>query len=534
MCDSLAMTLGAHLEPLDAAALRELILELSAALAPAEHARLVDLAARKLLTTRGRGALPPGEDPQRLAADVSRYARSMKVAARGDPSDLDALFARLNAAWLRGEHMAFRAGMMDIAAALDGGVDLGHDELYSEVLSTNVYELAHRLLVSVYLTTPAGERAVEIDRANDAMDVFMATEQRPIRAMEQVALEPLPDLDELARAWTAHLRAQIGTERARRSWAFEPQLREATSRSAGTSGLAELARTSKGSADYEAWAEALRAVGDPAAAAQAAREGAQAMSDGHDRAHLLSFAARIELGRHESSEPDLRGALLADPTALRLRRWLASVPAKTRGSAVRGLDLKAKDAAAMVIVSALRSDWPAVAKRLAKGAPLGWSGLDHGGSVGVEAVVWALAPTSSRVAQLAKRRAEDRPGLDDPGAWLAEDVASRAGLAPLAAPTLTELLDEIEPSRPTAAQAKALRDAVSKAALARVEGVAASARRSRYGDAARLVALAAALHAEAGDTKAAEAVVSKARAATGRKWSFTEAIDRAVQLGSRS
>jgi hypothetical protein len=225
----------AHLEQLDAGTLRDVLVELSADLEPAQQARLVDIATRKLVKAKGRKALPSGEDPQRLAADVSRYARSLKVTARGNPSDVDALFVRLNAAWMRGEHEVFRMGVMEIAKALDGGVDLGHDELYSEVLSTDVYELAHRLLVSVYLTTPAGERATQIAKANDAMDVLMATEDTPISAMEKVALEPLPDLDEFARAWAAHLRAQAATGRAKGSWAFEQQLREATSRSAGTS-----------------------------------------------------------------------------------------------------------------------------------------------------------------------------------------------------------------------------------------------------------------------------------------------------------
>jgi hypothetical protein len=257
------------------------------------------------------------------------------------------------------------------------------------------------------------------------------------------------------------------------------------------------------------------------------------MSDGYHRANLLTLAARIELGRQKTSEPDLHAALLADPTALRLRRWLASVPAKKRGVAVRELDLNVKDAAAMVIVHALRSDWLPVAKSIEKGAPLGWSGVDHGGNVGIEAIVWALAPTSSRVKQLAKRKTDDIPGLADPGAWLEEDVASLDGLDKLPAPTLTELLDELKPPRPTAAEAKALRDATSKAALARVEGVAGNSRRSRYDDAARLVALAAELHAEAGDAKAAASVVSKARDATGRKWSFTHAIDRAVSGKAR-
>ena len=521
-------TLRAHLEQLDASALRDVLVELSADLEPTKRALLVDIATRKVVKAKGRRALPSGEDPQRLAADASRYARSIRDTARGDPADIDALFARLNAAWMRGEHQAFRAGVMEIAGALDGGVDLGHDELYSEVLATDVHELAHRLLVSVYLTTPAGERPAEVAKANDAMDVLMATTDRPIHAMEKVALEPFPDLDDFARAWAAHLRAQVGTRYAKGFWAFEQQLREATSRSEGASGLAALARASNVCADYVAWAEALRAAGDLSSAAMAAREGAEAMNDGRHRANLLTLAGHIELERKNAIEPDLRAALIADPTARRLRRWLASVPIKKRSRAIRQLDLSTTEPDARLILHALRSDWAAVAKLIETGATLGWSRLDHSGHVGTEAVVWALAPTSSRVREPGTRSSHDTLGQDDPSLRSDGDVSTLDGFHVLPEPTLTKLLDELEASRPTAAEAKVLRDAMAKAAVAGVEGIAGSAHRSRYGDAARLVALSAALHVEAGDASAAASLISKAREATGRKWSFTHAIDDAV------
>ena len=52
--------------------------------------------------------------------------------------------------------------------------------------------------MSVCLTTPKPAYASAVERASDAMDVFMATSDRPIRAMESVALDPLPELDEFA------------------------------------------------------------------------------------------------------------------------------------------------------------------------------------------------------------------------------------------------------------------------------------------------------------------------------------------------
>lgn len=236
--DSDLATLRAQLDQLDAAALRDLLVELTPELEQSAFARLVDAAARRIVRTRGRSALSPGEEPQRLAADVSRFARAMKCAARASPSDLDAIFARLDAAWVRGQHLAFHAGVMDIVGALESGVDLGHRELYSEVLRTDVHEVARRLLVSVYLTTPPNERPVAIEKAGAAMDVLMAQQDEPLRAMEETALEPLLELHQFAHAWTEHLlRKRAAQRHVRGLWALDGQLREATARSASMDGL---------------------------------------------------------------------------------------------------------------------------------------------------------------------------------------------------------------------------------------------------------------------------------------------------------
>lgn len=250
--------------------------------------------------------------------------------------------------------------------------------------------------------------------------MFEATEDQPISAMEEAALEPLPELDAFASAWAELLRGALTKPRLRGSWALERQLREATLRSAGDAGLAELARA-------------------------------------------------------------------------------------------------------------------AVASVLEPREPLGWSGGDHGGQDAIDAAVWALtrgAP-STMIAQLARPRRHAIPGLDDPGAWIEEDLAREGGLTELCAPTLTELLGELGPSAPTPSEAKALRDAISRAALSRVSAVASSGRRSRYDDAARGVALASVLQADAGDGKAASDIVVRARAIAGRKWTLTQAIDRALGAPSK-
>lgn len=523
-----------HVELLEAPALRELLFEVTSELEPVAYARLVDAAARKVVGEKGRGALRGAGDAS-LLTDIEALCRTLKRRAHGDPHQIDDLLSRLNTAWIRGEHETYCAGVTAIAEALDGGVDLGHDELYSEVLQTDLYEVGRRFLVSVYLTTEPSGRPAAILSASGTLDVFEATEDQPISAMEEAALEPLPELDAFASAWAELLRGALTKPRLRGSWALARQLREATLRSAGNAGLAELARASRKREDYEAWVRALLASGDAEGAAAAAREGAAAVAESYQQADLHALAARIEIGRKNRGVGDLLAALVTQPSALALRRWLGALPKTERAGAIGALHVVSKDNTVVASIAALRGEWAAVASVLEPREPLGWSGGDHGGQDAIDAAVWALtrgAP-STMIAQLVRPRRHAVPGLDDPGAWIEEDLAREDGLPELSAPTLTELLGELGPPAPTPSEAKALRDAISRAALSRVSAVASSGRRRRYDDAARVVALASVLHADAGDAKAASEVVARARDIAGRKWTLTQAIDRALGAPSK-
>ena len=523
-----------HLDLLDAPALRALLLEVTSELDPVANARLLDAAARRVVGEKGRGALRTAKDAS-LLADVEALVRALKRVAHGDPHQIDDLLARLNKAWTQGEHETYCAGVRAIADALDGGVDLGHDELYSEVLRTDLDEVSRRFLVSVYVTTEPSGRPAAILSACDALEVFEATQHQPIAAMETTAMEPLPGLDAFVGAWATCLRAAIAEPRRRETWTMERQLREATVRSAGDAGLAELARASKKREDYEAWARAVLASGDAKGAAAAAREGAAAVGERYQQADLYTLAARIEIGRKKPGVDDLRAALVAHPSALALRRWLAALPKAKRASAVGSLDLVSDDSAVVASIAALRGEWAAVTSVVEGSAPLGWSGPHHGGHAAVDAAVWALTrgAASKRTAQLARPPRSGIPSLDEAGASLEEELEREDGLPELPAPTLIELLGELGPRAPKPSEAKALRDAIGRAALSRVSAVASSSRRSRYDDAARLVALACALHAEAADIEAASDVVTRAREIAGRRWTLAQAIDQALGEPSR-
>jgi hypothetical protein len=489
-------------------------------LSPVSYGRFVDTVARLVMQSKGREAVRFADDPS-LLADVDAIVREMKSHARATPRRLDELFARLNRAWIRGEHATYSAGVGAIAEALYGGVDLGQDELYIEVLETDFTEVGRRYLVSVYLTTPPEQRAAALHRACLALGVFECCELAPIAAMEASALEPLPALDAFAPAWAAHLRHAL-TGHLRAPSIVQRQLQEATLRSDGTAGLAALARASEKREDYEAWIGALLADEERAEAAAAAREGAAAVEWSHDRASLHTFAARIELLRGKSAADDLHAALIAQPNDFRFRQWLGALPTSRRADAVATAELASDDASLVATLAALRGDWPRIASLLEGRRKAATVPSRHDVDAAAQGAIWALTRgDATKIARPTKARR-----LADPAA-LEEHVAR---VSPeLHAPPLLELLSELKPPAPSSRQAKALRDGLAHAALALVEAVASRPHRSRYDDAAAFVALAAAVHADAGDHETASDVVSRARDIAGRKWTLTRAIDAAVE-----
>ena len=511
------------LEQFEAHTLRSLLIVATSELSPVAYGRFVDTVARLVMQSKGREALRFADDPS-LLADVDAIVREMKSDARTTPRRLDELFARLNRAWTRGEHATYSAGVRAIAEALYGGVDLGQDELYTEVLETDFTEVGRRYLVSVYLTTAPEQRAAALHQACLALGVFECCELAPIAAMEATALEPLPALDAFAPAWAAHLRHAL-TGHLRAPSIVQRQLQEATLRSDGTAGLAALARASKRREDYEAWIGALLANEERAEAAAAAREGAAAVEWTHDRASLHTFAARIELLRGKSAADDLHAALIAQPNDFRFRQWLGALPTSRRADAVATAELASDDASLVATLAALRGDWPRIASLLEGRRKAATVPSRHDVDAAAQGAIWALTRgDATKIARITKAHR-----LADPAA-LEEHVARRVS-PELHAPTLLELLSELKPPAPSSRQAKALRDGLAHAALALVEAVASRPHRSRYDDAAEFVALAATVHADAGDHDSASDVVSRARDIAGRKWTLTRAIDAAWRSG---
>ncbi|HHI67782.1 MAG TPA: hypothetical protein ENJ97_00490 [Planctomycetes bacterium] len=107
-------------------------------------------------------------------------------------------------------------------------IDVGADERLGEVLGPGVYDYARHYLISVYMTTPPGERVWALDRALEEMKPIWLFSS-PLKRMEEAALEPLPGFEVFLGEWREFLagKREKGTPTySQKSWLEEALLRE--------------------------------------------------------------------------------------------------------------------------------------------------------------------------------------------------------------------------------------------------------------------------------------------------------------------
>jgi hypothetical protein len=472
--------------------------------------------------------LTTASDPS-LREDALAFARRMSELGSADPRALDELFARLGVAFTHNEHALFRDCVTALADALDGGIDLGQDEIYCDVLATPLSELTSRLLVSVYVTTPEADRPAAIDEAIASVRAIDTVDE-PLRGLEETAVTPLEGFDSFLHAWVHHLESSAARTPDEDAWAFGRRLREATARARGNDGLAMLARKSRRRGDFELWVRGLVAAGDMEAAARAAREAATLVThavgtmEGSEQATLFTVAARVELARGNDPAPDLRRALLLEPRPSRLVRFLAVVPQAARREALRELAPAFGEGAVGVMVAALRGEWSRVGACLDTESRRSVRHHDGARGYAMDAVVWALSPA---LLTREEGSSSDLDSIEGRIAYFEAEIARSHGFAELPEPTFVELLTEESPARPTETQAAKLSRAVALAALEDLALIANLSRHQHYEGAAERVAIAASLLARFEHTSNAQTLVETARACASRDPKLAEAVERA-------
>jgi hypothetical protein len=481
------------LEALDAAGLRTVLREALRDLEPRARGQLVDVlmdhAARS-----GQGWAPPGRAGDAVAETLA-FVTAARRAAHARPEDVDEHLRRGSLAFLGRDPITarkiFRAVLEPIGC---GDIDLGQDEMVDEVLSVCVSDCVAQYVASVYLGTEPEQRAAAVRAALEEVDWAWYSGE-PIRELERVAVEPLPDLVEFLGQWRDLLQAEAGgPRRPGRSAYVGAWLREVVRRMEGTEGLAVRARATRSEDDLEAWCQALVAARDWAAAVTAFDEAAELVLDPRRaRGRFLDGAALAAqaLGR-DDLPARLERAWRAAPTQERLRRWL--------GAEGSGDEVKRRAAEALAscpegaerqrsLLLVILGEVSAAAGLLVGAEGLGWSYPEHPGHLLVPVLRILLGGASMDERLDCGPQPRYSSTVDE-----LEAAAADPGRSGLATPGVRELLVRVGVGRITDAVTRGhVLAALRQAAEHRLAGVVTEKHRHQYAHAAWLVAVCAAL-----------------------------------------
>lgn len=472
----------AALATMAAPELRELVGSLLAALDAPQRARfvgsLVSRAARS-----GSGWAPAPLEPDDVG-EVIAFMRAAKRVGHAEPADVDERLQRGSAAFLGRDYGVAREIFDAILPPIgDVDVDLGQDEMLSEVLGTELDDCASQYVVATYMITTVDGRAEAVFAALERMSSFGSFDS-PLRDMERVAVEPLPEWQTFLEQW----RELLGRKHRGRSqdWAFQEQVREVCLRLEGPEGLATIARETRQADDLRAWCDSLVAKRAWKAALPAFEEAARIVVDeASARGEFLDGAAlaAMSLERRDLAAHLERAWRLA-PTSLRLRRWLGTSTGKPmlRKRVAEALVVCPQSATRQrALLCLLGEEFTSAADLLTKASGLGWSDAEHPGNL--------VFPLFARLlgSKPAKNDRVLRDSFDLEELLAATAVHDDEPVVP--APEASALLEMAGITRITDPSVRSIVLAAMKTAtLSRLEGVTNSKRRRHYAAAADLVA----------------------------------------------
>jgi hypothetical protein len=473
-----ASIIDGALAALGAEELRELVRDLLSELDEQAHGRAIDVLVSR--ATKNGSGWAPASPSDEAVSEILAFAEAATRAGYANPSEVDGYLRQGSNAFLRKDYSAVVRIFHALLPPIGGGdIDLGQDEMIDEVLSVSTSDCASQYVVAVYMTSPLDNRAeavrAAIDEVSDA-GYF----QEPIRELESVAVEPLPELDAVLPLWRALIEEEAGRER-RHQWdrGVDEWLREVVRRMEGAEGMAKLARSSRRAVDLRSWCRTLVGSNDWKAALSAYEEAAEIVDD---REYVLgefldgAALAAQELGREDLPER-LSRAWRAAPTMVRLRRWLGSsanaeVARQRAAEALAACPQKAHRQRALFQV--LLGDIESAARLLSAAPGLGWSDSEHPGHL--------LIPLFRKLLGCSEATAS-------PYTWTNFDHGMGFGEQRLTTPEIDQILELAGVEAVTDGGArKAAIEAMRRAAEKRLEGVTGEKRRRHYDHAASLVA----------------------------------------------
>jgi hypothetical protein len=467
----------AALQAMDADGLRALIREIIPWLDKSTHARLVNaLVDRAARSTSGWVPEGPTDD---AVDEIVSFAEAAKRVRYADPSDVDDYLRQGSNAFLARD---YRAALQIFHALLPplgcGDIDLGQHEMVDEVLGVDLAACAAQYVVSIYMTaTPMNRAQAALAAIADVRGIghFWV----PLRELERVAVEPLPDFEAFLSDWRSLVEERTKKDR-RSEWDSDEDrwLREVVQRTEGPEGLAKVARKTKRSDDLRAWCRALIEAKDWKRALEAYEEASEIVCDkDHSRGEFFDGAALAaqELGRNDLPAK-LERAWREAPSMLRLRRWLGSAATREtlRERASAALEACPKQAARQrALLHLLLDDFGSAAKLLASAPGLGWSNGEHPGHL--------LFPLFAALLTKAPFDSPDARDFEEFGSFVDLDEPR------LTTPEIATLIDLAGVVLPGGGEARVLLlAAMRNAAERRIEGVTKNKRRRHYEHAAAL------------------------------------------------
>jgi hypothetical protein len=414
------------------------------------------------------------------------FVEAAKRVGCADPPKIDDYLRQGSDAFLcRNYHAASRIFHALLLPISEGEIDLGQEELFEEMLGMDASDCAAQYVVAVYMTSALEQRATAVFKAIEEMS-NAGSFWEPLREMERVAVEPLPDFDVFLRQWRVVVQEACNSM-CNHQWDADADrwLREAVQRTDGAKGLAGIARSTRRSDDLRAWCRALIESGDWKSALVAYEEAAEIVSDKiYSEGDFLDGAALAarELGLKDFPKR-LEHAWRKAPSMLRLQRWLGSSGSKgvlknRAAAAIDACPQKAHRQKAFLHV--LLGDFEAAAKLLSYAPGLGWSDSEHPGHLLFPIFCRLLGDSGQfehevrhstvSIDELKSSISDcDEPSLSNPSV---DEIVSLAGL------------DEVKGDHERASLIKAMRVAVRE----RIEGLTESKRRNHYDQAASLAA----------------------------------------------
>ncbi len=185
----------------------------------------------------GSGLFPISRRDPCLLADITDFLQDAQGEGEGgDFFEFDELLERIANVFERGDYAsarsAYEALLGAVANASHSSTD--HDDLAAEIFTTMMSDASARYLVSLYETTPEGERAQAVWSALEG-PARVGHLHEPLSTLERYAQDPLPDFDAFVGHWVSLLEDKVRLSRRgprpEREAAPERLLREAVGRS---------------------------------------------------------------------------------------------------------------------------------------------------------------------------------------------------------------------------------------------------------------------------------------------------------------